>query len=529
MPAAPKRQLRTDPLLKEIASFDARFRAALGDWRRLDRVRGFGGPDNPYDDFAPELERLFGRTWKVFDQQNMRLARDAYAALFATLALKDDHGFAITRPKSISICDEQVRYLRGVGESAPPGRRGVELTEGMHRLRRNLWERCSLKVQSLIECAPMPPDVRDAWLDEIIAVLRHDREHEADRWLREAVRLRRGAVGLRELACQDRPWRPQAWLDWLEAIAAQQDPACLLPAAKEALQNIPEGLESRAVAADHLACVAQALADHESLLTARWEAFRAEPFPRRLLDLRDAARDRKAQDHWLLQLVTRACDQTGGLIPGPLVDGGTGGDQVLFLNDGDSFTSGPANATTACALMLAGNWQEAFKLARDDPFSDWVGATTARTFILPVIMAWLVGWPERPMPASTAALLEAALDLFDDPKELEERVSRRLRCALEDVVPSWKEPAQAVKAVVVNTCARLVRAGVQVMLDGGRHPRVERAIVMVAATAEVLQVRQSDAAALKFLNEVVAKYRQHRDFTSQLRIRRRQVLRSPST
>ncbi len=138
----------------------------------------------------------------------MRLARDAYAALFATLALKDDYGFAITRPKSISICDEQVRYLRAVGETASPGYRGVELTEGMHRLRRDLWEGCNLKVQSLLEYAPMLADVRDAWLDEIIAVLRPDREREADRWLREAVRLRGGAVGLRELAHQESPWRP---------------------------------------------------------------------------------------------------------------------------------------------------------------------------------------------------------------------------------------------------------------------------------------------------------------------------------
>jgi hypothetical protein len=195
-------------------------------------------------------------------------------------------------------------------------------------------------------------------------------------------------------------------------------PRRLVAGSQEALQNIPEGLESRAVAADHLACAAQALADHESMLAARWEAFRAEPFPRRLLDLRDAARDRKAQDHWMLQVVTRACDQTAGLIPGPFVDGGGSGDQVLFLGDGDQFTSGPANATTACALMLAGHWRQAFKMARDEGFLDWVGATTPRSFILPVIMAWLVGWPERPMPASTAALLEAALDLFDNPRSL---------------------------------------------------------------------------------------------------------------
>jgi hypothetical protein len=114
MQAAAKRQLRVDSLLKDIASLDARFRAALGDWRRLDRVRGFGGPDNPYDDFAPKLERLFRRARRAFDQRDKSLTRDAYAALCATLALKDHCGFAITRPESISICDEQLRYLRAV-------------------------------------------------------------------------------------------------------------------------------------------------------------------------------------------------------------------------------------------------------------------------------------------------------------------------------------------------------------------------------------------------------------------------------
>jgi hypothetical protein len=54
-------------------------------------------------------------------------------------------------------------------------------------------------------------------------------------------------------------------------------------------------------------------------------------------------------------------------------------------------------------------------------------------------------------------------------------------------------------------------------------------MVMVAATAEVLQVQQSDAAALRFFNKVVAKHPQHPDFASQLRIRSRQVLRGPST
>lgn len=529
MSTGENRLIRADPLLRDIALLDKRFRGALGDWRRIDRVRGFGGPNHPYDDFAPKLERLFGRARMAFVQGNMGLARDAYAALFATLALKDDYGFAITRPESISICDEQARYLRAVGETAPAGQRGVELTQKWHHLGRSLWERCELTVRSLLDIAPMSQDVREAWLDELIAVLRPDHEREADRWLREAVLLRRGAAGLLDLARQDSPWRPQAWLDWLEAVATLQDPSQLLPAAKEALTNIPEGLESRAVAADHLACAAQALSDRESLTTARWEAFRAEPLPRRLLDLRDAARDRKAQDRWMHQVVTRLYDETGGLIPGPWVGGDMRGDQVLFLQDGDSFTSGATNGTIACALMLAGDWRKTFKMAREDGYPDWVGQMTARAFILPVILAWLAGWPEHPPPANTAALLNVALDLFDVPEEPEPRVSRRLRSALAEVVPSWKEPAKAGKATAVNACVRLVRAGVQATFEHDRHPHVEGVVVLVSATAEVLQIQQSDAAASRFLDDLVAKHRQHRDFTNRLALGRRQMRRDSST
>jgi hypothetical protein len=507
---------------------DARFRAALGDWRRIDRVRGFGGANNPYDDFAPKLGRLFERARTAFDQGNMNLARDAYAALFATLALKDDDGFAITRPESISICGEQVRYLRAVGETAPAGHRGGELVERTHWLRGNLWEQCRLTVQSLLESAPMSPDVREAWLDDIIAAFHQDRERAADRWLREAVRLRRGTAGLEELARQDSPWRPHAWLAWLEAIVGQQDPARGLQAAKEALENIPEGLESRARAADHLAQAAQALDDRESILTARWEAFRAEPFPRRLLDLRDAAGDQPRQVEWMRRAATRSCDPAGRIIPGPWVDGGGSGEEVLFLQDGDCFTSGPTTGTEALALFLSGDWQKPFKTAREDTSADWMGTSTARTFILPVIMAWLAGWPQRTAPVHVAALLDAALALFDLPDEPGPCIGQRVRSAMEEVVPAWKEPARAGKAALVKACARLARAGVKDILESNHYNRVEHAVVLAGAAGEVLQVQQSDTAAFTFLDGLTAKYRKHPDFTKELTTRRRQMQRCPA-
>ncbi len=369
----------------------------------------------------------------------------------------------------------------------------------------------------------MTQEIREVWLDEIIAALRHEREREADRWLREAVRLKRGAAGLLDLARRDSPWRPHAWLDWLETIASQQDPACLLRAATEALQNIPEGLESRARAADHLAQAAQALDDRESMLAARWEAFRAEPFPRRLLDLRDTARDRKAQDKWMRQVITQACDEIGGFIPGPLVDGSSGGEEALFLQDGDGFTSGPMDGTIVCALVLAGDGRRAFKVARDDFSSDWLGATTAWTVMLPIMMAWLVGWPEHPTPPHITTLLDEALELFDDPAQPEGHLNRRLRLALAEALAAWKEPAKPTKAAVVNACAPLARAGVNAILESNHYSCVEPAIVMAAATAEMLQAQQSDAAAFKFLDELVATHSRHRHFANLLAVCRRQM------
>ena len=51
----PSIPLQPDLLLADLSPLTSRFRKALGDSRRLDRVCGFGGPDNPYDDFAPPL------------------------------------------------------------------------------------------------------------------------------------------------------------------------------------------------------------------------------------------------------------------------------------------------------------------------------------------------------------------------------------------------------------------------------------------------------------------------------------------
>ena len=78
-------------------------------------------------------------------------------------------------------------------------------------------------------------------------------------------------------------------LNWLESVAAEGDSKKLVSASKDALAGIPDGLSLRAMAADHLSNAALALKDHETAMLGRWEAFRSDPCPRRLLDLWELA------------------------------------------------------------------------------------------------------------------------------------------------------------------------------------------------------------------------------------------------
>ena len=506
-------------LVDGISALETRFRRAMGDSRRLDRVRGFGGPNNPYDDFAPPLGRLFQRTRQASDEGKMELARDAYAALFAVLALKDDYGFSITRPDGLVIRDEQARYLRALGQTAEPGARSVLLIQTKRRLTQSLWEGCDTSIQTVLEIAPLTVGERDEWLDDLIGRLGQDREPDADRWLREAVRLRSGGNGLRDLARRESPWRPRAWLDWLETFTERESPNRMIEAAEEALAQIPEGLELRATAADHLARAATILGDRNRLIVARWEAFRAEPFPDRLLDLWLAAANPKDQRAWMRRVATAACDSAGGLIPGPLVDGFGSSHEVLLKEDGDYFTSGPSDEIVACARLLAGDWRGAFRMACGETFPDWVGNRTIPMLVLPVMMAWLMQWPKKELPSNIAELLNAAVGLFAVPGEVHSRPDLRLKLALSESIPRWKRAPAAISAKVVDRCLRLVRKGIAAALKNPDLDRNGRVALLAAAAAETLRERRSEADAVEFLDELARTHGRRSEFVDALRLR----------
>jgi len=111
----------------------------------------------------------------------------------------------------VTIAEEHARYLRALVEATPVGNRAARLVEAMRELRASQWDASELSLRGVFEITSAALAEREALLDGLIQLLREGTEGVEDRWLREAMRLRRGAEGLVELARQEGEWRPRAW------------------------------------------------------------------------------------------------------------------------------------------------------------------------------------------------------------------------------------------------------------------------------------------------------------------------------
>ena len=274
-----------DALLADIAALTDELQAA---------TKGADGGDEddeedrlgPYEEFVEPLTALFDRVVAVFEAGNVTLVRTAYHNLFTTLCLEDDYGRGM-RPAHLHDVDmgpALARYLRAVYDTEAPAHRSAVLFEAM--LQGRSWlSGTRPKLADIIQIAPQPLPDREQFCRDWIAFLRTQSSHDADAWLREAVRLSQGTLGLEALARTEGVQRPRVYLDWCAALAAEGKPQAVLAAAHEALQALPEHLPIRAAVADYLCAAATHLHDTEALRVGCWEALVAQPTLARLLDV----------------------------------------------------------------------------------------------------------------------------------------------------------------------------------------------------------------------------------------------------
>jgi hypothetical protein len=565
MPVDAKSLGKLNTLLDDIKDLKERLQTAMEE-QQYETWRDYDDEGTPfYEEFEPELEGLFDRCRAAFDSGQPDLARKAYAALFGILDLGDEYDRRVTLPSSVNIEEEWARYLRAVVDTAPVGSRAERVLKAWSGLLTRDYKAREVPLDAVFEVIPAPLEGSEALLDGLIARLRDASGYPADAWFRAAVRLRHGGEGLAELARTDGTRRPHAWLDWLSVIATANDPARLLAAAQEAFNHLPEGLRLRAEAADHWFRAASALGDERAALQARWEAFRADPSVRRLMDLWEAAGE-PVRQKWM----RRAADEMRKErppAPGSKVvvadyeygygDEGEDDDEddvdvdadeedfdedaevddtddeqeddeddevfgkaradEVFLGPDDRVYSQDRRVVAACAGLLAGDLTGVLETAKGEPVLGWSSEANTQPLVLPVLFAWLAGWPGRPLSVTLAGMFESALQRCHEQRggEEEVRTDARFQEALAQIVPAWKvtrEKRQALKEMSVELAKKRVNA----ILDGAHRGAYDRASMLAVAAAEVLlSCGESITAANQLLDDFSTRHKRKRAFIAE--------------
>lgn len=293
-----------DPLLRDIEHFVEKARSG-------EYVQGWGWDDDIHDERAfgdeswvQDLDDLFADAGEVFVRGDLALAREAYGRLLHAFLLEEDMtAYPGPLPASdmveTDVGEAKSRYLRCLYETTPLPTRPARLVAEVRRLR---YVGPPATLQAVAEARSVPlPDLEaflPAWMGALgaIAADAPDFGSEARRLLREAAELQGGIDGLADLARRQGQDDPGAFEAWMSALLRAGRTPEAIAAAREALDRLGPRGEIRARIADTLARLSTQQGDADLSLSARREAWRAEPSTARLLELHGAAVDRGRLD-----------------------------------------------------------------------------------------------------------------------------------------------------------------------------------------------------------------------------------------
>lgn len=478
------------------------------EWGEYDDEDSLG----PYESFVEPLTELFDRTEGVFDTGNPALARQAYERLFAALQLEDGYGRGVSSYdlRGVAIDEARARYLRAVYEIEPPERRPEVLFEHFGEFRS--WDFRSVPMlEDLLEISTRPLPDQDRFLEDWIVFLKQQDDPNADRWLREAIRIARGAQGLEELALTEGAKRPRAYLDWFTVLEQEGHYHKVLNAARDALQTLPAGLPIRAAIADHLCKAAAELDETNAFRAGRWEAFLAKPTVRRLIQLWEAIPEMTERMDWM----QRAARHVEGYLQHPPAR------STAWTLGGDDLES-PAlvdKSTLAHAYLLSGEWDAAHQLAADEKALGWSSSGNPQGLVVVFLLMALSGKAPGSLPVNLDRIWSNALGLSsmfgDFVQSKEATLTDRLNGAYAELLRNASLP-QEQQEQYLAWCQKVATERVNGIVGGQHRRSYGKAAVLIGACTEVLRLRGNDQAAQMLLDEIRGRFPRHRAFQAEL-------------
>ncbi|MCL6449496.1 MAG: hypothetical protein K6U04_15390 [Armatimonadetes bacterium] len=507
VPPPPGRKAPDEELLEEIQALAERVEngAYCTGWGWDDELRE--ERDWGDESWADEMDDLFGRARDALFNGDYKLAEEAYAGLFAILAMGEEPGHLPGHPDPAEMLatdleEARLCYLRAVYLAAPPARRPARLLEAVQESR--YWAGGRVSLQEINAAGPGPlPDFRQflsGWID-----LLQKTGTEQD-LLREAVKLSGGIPALAELARRQGQQYPKTYVEWLSALEEKEDYPAMLAAAQEGLAAVPRDYVVRAEIAAGLVRAAQKLGDAENQLTGWREAFYSNPDLDSFLHLLTLAGQKGCREEEVEAAAARVAS---------LCQENSKRTEYFYPPEHELRTAKASQILLGAIYLLTGQHDGALNLCRGKEALGWHYGQNPKGLVIPFFLMLLArGKDARPAPNLEQLWKEAvALAGEGGGAELQERFRQAMDSVFREVRLSEEEEEKYLRWCLTGAGRR-----VDAIVGEKHRQSYPRAANLLVAVAEVLakRGRKPDGAAL--LQKYHQKYQRHRAFREDLKV-----------
>jgi hypothetical protein len=283
-----------DSLLTDLDDWMTRLQAGhyFREWSQEEPSRALGD-----ESWASEMDSLFSRAAKLYLGGEYSTAAQAYKTLLRAFDLEADGDIfcgarSAQEMVKTNLDEAKSRYLRALYQSTSAEARAAKMLEEFITLANIGSWKILLRDIEAAEELPLPES--QGFYQQFEAQLRaqpregqnrlYPREDLRRALLREVVALQRGAEGLRVLAKEEGSRHPEIYHELLELLLVSNDTEALFAVARDGMLHIDD-LTERALFADRVSHLSLHSGDETLALTAKVQAFRATPTPKRLLEL----------------------------------------------------------------------------------------------------------------------------------------------------------------------------------------------------------------------------------------------------
>lgn len=460
------------------------------------------------ESWVEEVDDFFSRARTSIEKGDYKVGRDAYSKIFDILDMAEEPGHLPGQEpwEMVKTDHDEARalYFRAIYLSAPLINRPQELFEGMQRFNYfNVDEDLNMKNIINVLLDPLPDF--DSFLPIWIDFLKKSKGVFASHLLREAVTIKEGIQGIRNLALTEGKYHPRSYLDWIAILEEKGDYQGMIEAAREGISAIPEKYTLRSEIAKGLARAGKMIGDLEVQLEGLHDSFISNPSLVQLIHLIPVAKQLSRYEDEINAAIERATYLLQK-------DKGTTSTKTSQMRYREEKAS--ATITLLCqTYLLDGKYKEAFNLCQKEGPFGWSELRNPKGIVVPFFLKLL---KKKDFQSPNLEFLwNGAIKnayLYDNSMQDIEKEYKRI---MNDVFSSIHLPnAEAER--YLQLCSKEVKTRVSAIVENQYRNSYKKAANLIVALSEVISSRADKTAGNMIIDTYKNKFPRHRTFQQEL-------------